>query len=1456
MAGLISDNISIASARQYGFSKERDTCVFCGKKSRPPPTDPLAPVFVFFSLVDCRHYVCQPCALVNCDNAGRYIHCPTCHSVSRLAQTGKKRTGHDESRVSIDDGVSSVASHASRRSMRTLADDRPARSAFARADRNKKRSSSVQFMANPTASVVPPLGDAAEHSQGDVPATSPLTRDAVENLPRDPSYMRHERRREATVKAKPKEDVVVNLYTIKSSAAPRRRSSSTRASSVPLPPTEHRYIPPPIPFAPPPPLRIRTVEEEEKEETLDKNKDMEVQQGVNLPLSSIADEIRESLLASLAKEAQERSTIATAEEYRRNAMSKQREIRERDIFAARGSLSNEFDVRLSPRTPLDASDGQVSATSDDETPAGPRGKHPRGVLHYDKEETPTLSGALLEPPAHSQGMATTGMDPQKLETTEGADAREGIETEEKLVELQELARREMEHQIEPLHVEMLSSTQVVVALDEIEVKEREIIEGVEAVERRLLHTARFQDQVERSAFEVQRLSADRKAQVAMEYLAYIFKEFEELAASEMEHRAFIEELQSSSWFPLERDFHASLKGMFEVEILRLTEQRQVEHTRASITLTTKETTARMRLGEAALNELTRLHMTAMETLVDCRRQLQLKEMRRGASRIVAEQQLYMQLLYALAAEEDAKRWKVLEEEQRDRHAEWTTFITTMPTLRTATAFPSTDASRTALRESRSSYAPELPHTVTTMAPTSVASQYVAALVEEAELEALQLQQMERHERHGLINAFCALSQRLKAYEASMEITYLDTPLSQRAIVNGQRRLELREEEKRIELQQRAWASFRSIVNKATEEQEQIATMERMLRAIAERSRIVLHRCFGEAELALMDEEKHERRNIEVEERRARVNHARDAVRREEFLLAEERLLHDASGMQFLNAMDIAVRQFSTEAARIAQEEHLERLALVQVERFEFLSLTPTLESRISLDEHEMHQQLSDFHSTIETTTAASAWRARCFLVETEELRTRDGIYNDEAGEWSWWVADERRQRIELTSLEAERLMQAREAERLSAKMKECEGKEEQRRIGIKRGETRAWAVVGEDEIRHAANAHKKEEQRLIEEARRERHANQSQRRRRALEDLLQDEGDDRHYIFEDERDARRRLRRQFFQHSCNILDKKRTISDESEEPSRSEITPAAQATGNSPLSDPSATMFDEGRIWQKRRRDLARQEELIEAQVRLREAQLRIEEEAERRARSEEEKRLALAESERLLREAEGRAEERIRRAREEAERYAEQEMRRVRDVSERQAAHAAALRAIKEEEKIALVEAQLRAAERALKEAERRAEEDVRRVKAEAEAFAAAEAQRVALESRRLLQEHQEEREQQLRQKDVEVQQRLRCIEQEAQEAILAAKAETIRATEEAQRRLEELEARHLERAAAVDAAKESVRVAQQRMQELEESQQLTSPRPSMAVAVEQTNVPQKWPRLRRRRCKDLKGN
>ena len=50
-----------------------------------PASDPLAPRFPYFALRDCRHYVCQPCALAFSFNGGLLIDCPDCGAVSRLA---------------------------------------------------------------------------------------------------------------------------------------------------------------------------------------------------------------------------------------------------------------------------------------------------------------------------------------------------------------------------------------------------------------------------------------------------------------------------------------------------------------------------------------------------------------------------------------------------------------------------------------------------------------------------------------------------------------------------------------------------------------------------------------------------------------------------------------------------------------------------------------------------------------------------------------------------------------------------------------------------------------------------------------------------------------------------------------------------------------------------------------------------------------------------------------------------------------------------------------------------------------------------------------------------------------------------------------------------------------------------------------------------------------------------
>nr|CCC94571.1 unnamed protein product [Trypanosoma congolense IL3000] len=343
MSGLASDNISATSIRVHGVLRDRDTCVFCGKRSTPPPNDPFAPVFAFFSLVDCAHYACQPCALVHCDNAGRHIRCPTCCVVSRLAQSGRRRGHRVDERVSIDDGVSSAASHSIRRPQM------PLRSAFAPAGR-RRRTNSVQFPEN--------LVKSTSHSDGTVVSgtsvfNSALTLRAVGRLPADPSYSKNMESKKGTTAASSEEQVSVNLYTIRATSTKhRKRVTVNRSHSLPLPPTEHRYLQPSAPFHHPPPLVIRTVEEEEE---------------VLASFQLIVREIEQTIIATLAKEEEERKIIATAEEHRRGSIHRLYESHERQRLARQNTLLEEFsDSRISPRSTTNASEDQVSASSNEE----------------------------------------------------------------------------------------------------------------------------------------------------------------------------------------------------------------------------------------------------------------------------------------------------------------------------------------------------------------------------------------------------------------------------------------------------------------------------------------------------------------------------------------------------------------------------------------------------------------------------------------------------------------------------------------------------------------------------------------------------------------------------------------------------------------------------------------------------------------------------------------------------------------------------------------------------------------------------------------------------------------------------------------------------------------------------------------------------------------------------------
>ncbi|GET88004.1 hypothetical protein, conserved [Leishmania tarentolae] len=306
MAGLHSENISMNSTRLPEQStSDKDICVFCFRRATPSVSDPHAPLFPFFSLVDCRHYACQPCALVHCDNAGRRIFCPKCHCVSRLAQSGRRRTRSsaaatdaDADRVSIDDGVSST------RSRRSRTGTTPHRSALkGKNGTSKRRASSVQFPANPTASIVPgdsvteASGAAAVPSESDSAgeqhhqrrASSPLTQEAVDALPLDPAEARRRRAREQQLRAAEaaaKSEKAVGLYTITAppltKVAPPPPSASAasgtttnegfkrakdRSRSQPVPKLPHTILEPKEEYPPPPPLLLHTVDEEDQHVT-------------------------------------------------------------------------------------------------------------------------------------------------------------------------------------------------------------------------------------------------------------------------------------------------------------------------------------------------------------------------------------------------------------------------------------------------------------------------------------------------------------------------------------------------------------------------------------------------------------------------------------------------------------------------------------------------------------------------------------------------------------------------------------------------------------------------------------------------------------------------------------------------------------------------------------------------------------------------------------------------------------------------------------------------------------------------------------------------------------------------------------------------------------------------------------------------------------------------------------
>ncbi|KPI89163.1 hypothetical protein ABL78_1726 [Leptomonas seymouri] len=414
MAGLQSQNISVASIKLSGPStSDRDVCVFCRRRATPPASDPHAPLFPFFSLVDCRHYACQPCALVHCDNAGRCIFCPQCNCVSRLAQSGRRRNrsssqdaagagDNDANRVWIDDGVSSVRSH---RSATVKAS--PHRSAIkGQSGSSKRRSNSVQFPANPTTSIIDAEtasvmsnnhNDAAEGDEGRR-ATSPLTQDAVAALPIDPSEARRQRLRDQqqrraaaaaaqaeksvslyAITAAPPKPLSATLFGDPAQGAPARRSKE-RSHSQPAPKLPNTILEPKQVFPAPPPLVLHTIDEDELASIAAREAPV-----TRSPRS------RAQLEDCEAAESEVRGVLDAVEEHERTKLRQSMEEAETAIHARRG-LEVEFESTPRPlqpeQQPTDLSD-QVSATSDDElSQRSSARKFGSGVFSHRNHRTP------------------------------------------------------------------------------------------------------------------------------------------------------------------------------------------------------------------------------------------------------------------------------------------------------------------------------------------------------------------------------------------------------------------------------------------------------------------------------------------------------------------------------------------------------------------------------------------------------------------------------------------------------------------------------------------------------------------------------------------------------------------------------------------------------------------------------------------------------------------------------------------------------------------------------------------------------------------------------------------------------------------------------------------------------------------------------------------------------------
>ncbi|KAH8620766.1 hypothetical protein ERJ75_000029900 [Trypanosoma vivax] len=266
---------------------------------------------------------------------------------------------------------------------------------------------------------------------------------------------------------------------------------------------------------------------------------------------------------------------------------------------------------------------------------------------------------------------------------------------------------------------------------------------------------------------------------------------------------------------------------------------------------------------------------------------------------------------------------------------------------------------------------------------------------------------------------------------------------------------------------------------------------------------------------LARDEKHERYTIHEDEREARRHILQRRAEVAHDAGVHQQLLHSASGLQLLQAMDTAVAEFTAGAAWIAHEEQMARTTLAQAERIEQQVVAQSrAQSQQREDSESVQRDLETMNIALELTAAATASRARMALVVAEELRARDVLCGEEASDRTMYAAEERRARVDVATWESERqLLLVREAvqrERAQLALREqlmsVASNEQRERADLQRDEARVHADMVRSEATEAAAIRA-----AIDAARRD------------VEELARDEKHERYTIHEDEREARRHI---------------------------------------------------------------------------------------------------------------------------------------------------------------------------------------------------------------------------------------------------------------------------------------------------------------------------------------------